>query len=68
MRNQDAARASQARRSFLKQAAVAGSGVAFIAATRQTSAMTLQPADAVQPEVGYRVTDHVSAYYRSARS
>ena len=69
MRNQDETRATHARRSFLKQAAVAGSGIAFFAATRQTSAVALQPAgDAVRPDVGYRVTDHISAYYRSARS
>jgi len=59
----------RSRRSFLKQAAVAGGSAAVLAASGQASAVAPQPATGQGDlETGYRVTDHIRAYYRSARS
>lgn len=59
----------QTRRSFLRQVAVAGGGAAVIAATGQANAMTVQPPSGKVDggAVGYRMTDHISLYYRTAR-
>ena len=52
------------RRKFLQQSAVAG---AAIAASSTASALTLAEVEqAEQESKGYRVTEHVLAYYRSA--
>ena len=60
---------SQERRQFFKGAALAG-GAALLAATGRSKAAEL-PADAdVRPETdkGYRLTEHVKAYYRTLRT
>lgn len=59
----------RSRRSFLKQAAVAGGGAAVLAASGQARAAVPVPAAGQGDlETGYRVTDHIRAYYRTARS
>ncbi|MEA3275106.1 MAG: twin-arginine translocation signal domain-containing protein [Pseudomonadota bacterium] len=60
---------SPERRQFFKGAAVAG-GAALLAATGQTEAAAL-PADAgvqTQADKGYRLTEHVKAYYLTLRT
>lgn len=54
------------RRKFLQQSAVAGAGAA-ITASSTASALTLAELEQAEQEAkGYRVTEHVLAYYRSA--
>ena len=56
----------EGRREFLKGAAVAGGAVTVAVASGSASAATPQT---VQPEAsgkGYRETDHVRAYYKTA--
>lgn len=58
-----------ARRSFLKGAALAGATLGAGAAVARTPDQTPQPAtpaDGGKP-AGYRETEHIRAYYRSAR-
>lgn len=54
------------RRKFLQQSAIAGAGAAF-AASSTASALTLTEAEQEEnKKTGYRETEHVLAYYRSA--
>ncbi len=54
------------RRAFLKGAATAG-GAAVLAASTGSVAATVQPQAAASDGAGYRETDHVRGYYKSAR-
>jgi len=60
---------SQSRRRFLRNAGVSG-GVAAVTATAPGVVLAEAPqADASQkPEEGYRLSEHVLAYYKSAAS
>jgi nitrous oxide reductase len=60
------------RRAFLKRAAVAG-GAATVAVAGGAAVADIQPespggATAEESSKGYRMTPHIEAYYRSARS
>jgi hypothetical protein len=63
-----------ARRRFLKQTVAAGgSGVLMILAARDdadgdSEHSTAEPAGPVPESRGYRLTDHIRAYYDTARS
>lgn len=61
--------ASQSRRKFLRDAGISG-GVAVVTATAPGVVLAETPqADAKQkPEEGYRLSEHVLAYYKSAAS
>tara|TARA_B100000959_G_scaffold98572_1_gene104265 strand:- start:57 stop:263 length:207 start_codon:yes stop_codon:yes gene_type:complete len=54
------------RRAFLKGAATAGGAAALVASTGSVAA-TVQPQAAASDGTGYRETDHVRGYYKSAR-
>ena len=61
--------ASKSRRKFLRQASAAG-GAAAVAATAPTAALAQGAEDrgsSPEPQ-GYRLTEHVLAYYKSAAS
>lgn len=54
------------RREFLRNSAVAGAGAAIVASS-PASALTLTEAEPSEDESrGYRVTEHVAAYYKTA--
>ena len=54
------------RRKFLRSSAAAGAGAAIVAST-PASALALTEAEQAEKESkGYRVTEHVSAYYKTA--
>ena len=56
------------RRKFLRDSAVAGAGAAMVASS-PGSAITLTEAETEQDEKqskGYRMTAHISAYYKTA--
>ena len=55
------------RRNFLRSSAVAGAGAAIVASTTPASALALTETEqAEEKSKGYRVTEHVSAYYKTA--
>ena len=61
---------SRSRRKFLRDAGISG-GIAAVAAS--TPAVALEHgadnvAEQQKPERGYRLTDHILAYYKSAAS
>ena len=60
------------RRAFLKRAAVAGGAatvaVAGVAAVADVAPESAEKAAPEQGSKGYRMTPHIAAYYRSARS
>jgi len=60
---------SQSRRKFLRDAGVSG-GIAAVAATSPGIALadTTESGAEQQPERGYRLTEHILAYYKSAAS
>ncbi len=54
------------RRKFLHSSAVAGAGVAIVATT-STSALALTETEHTEKKSkGYRLTEHVAAYYKTA--
>jgi len=56
------------RRQFMKTLAVAGSAVAAVAVAGEAAAEAVEVSTpATQDSQGYRETDHVRAYYASAR-
>ena len=56
----------QSRRDFLRNAAVSGGGVAVAAALPATALGKTKDAKPDQPEEGYRLTQHIADYYKSA--
>jgi hypothetical protein len=61
---------SKSRRKFLRDAGISG-GIAAVAASTAGVALAESPdsvAEQQKPEQGYRLTDHVLAYYKSAAS
>ena len=64
MKKQQTKQAS--RRKFLRDSAVVGAGAA-IAASSPASALNLTEEEQVEKKSqGYRVTDHIAAYYKTA--
>jgi hypothetical protein len=59
--------ATISRRSFLRKSAVVGGGVAGAVALPGQAAVTEVTEVPASKEEGYRETDHVSDYYKSAR-
>ena len=56
------------RRDFLKNAAVVG-GVTAMAVSKGSQAATVETQESeVNPEKGYRLTQHIRDYYATARS
>ncbi|WP_207061404.1 twin-arginine translocation signal domain-containing protein [Motiliproteus sp. SC1-56] len=65
MKNQ---KADQGRRTFIKTLGAAGGAAAVIAASGEVAAQTESEGPDTKVETkGYRETDHVRAYYQSAR-
>jgi hypothetical protein len=60
---------SQSRRQFLRDAGVTG-GIAAVAASTPGIALaqTEEGQDGQRPQEGYRLTQHILAYYKSAAS
>ena len=61
----------EGRRDFLRKMAVAGGSAAVVAASGKAVAGSVDEAAAQssdRPASGYRETEHVRAYYRTARS
>jgi hypothetical protein len=61
---------SKSRRKFLRDAGISG-GIAAVAASTPGVALAESPdsvAEDQKPEQGYRLTDHILAYYKSAAS
>jgi hypothetical protein len=61
---------SKSRREFLRDAGISG-GIAAVAAGTPALALAENPdnvAEQQKPEQGYRLTDHILAYYKSAAS
>lgn len=60
---------SQSRRKFLRDAGVSG-GIAAVAATAPTVALaeTGDVGAGEKPREGYRLTEHILAYYKTAAS
>ena len=59
------------RREFLRGSALLGAGAALVAGTPAVAATTEEASVEATPEKkpkGYRLTKHISAYYRSAAS
>ena len=54
-----------ARRKFLRDSAIAGAGAA-IAASSPASALSLTEEEREDQTKGYRVTEHIAAYYKTA--
>jgi hypothetical protein len=69
MRKKEQAKQS-GRRDFLRKMAVAGGSAAVVAATGKAAASTAteQVAASAPTASGYRETDHIRAYYRTARA
>lgn len=63
-----AQKTSKGRRNFLFALGATGVGAAAVAVTRQVPEVQ-QPVAGAEPQEGrgYQVTDHVNAYYKSAR-
>lgn len=55
------------RRGLLLALGAGGAGAAAVAAGALTSAAPAVPPVASNPEPGYRLTEHVQRYYRSAK-
>jgi len=63
-------RTKEGRREFLKGARLAGGAAVVAAASRGVVASEPESAPAPEPEAkpkGYRVTDHVQQYYKTAQ-
>ena len=61
---------SESRRKFLRDAGISG-GIAAVAASTPGVALAEGPESTEgqqKPEQGYRLTDHILAYYKSAAS
>ncbi|MDX2477843.1 MAG: twin-arginine translocation signal domain-containing protein [Gammaproteobacteria bacterium] len=54
------------RRNFLRSSAVAGAGAAIVASTPASALALTETEQAEEKSKGYRVTEHVSAYYKTA--
>lgn len=68
MSKQNAEHTDPGRREFIKTLAVAGSAVVAVAAVGEAGAEVSQaPSVAAKGSQGYRETEHVRAYYASAR-
>ena len=54
------------RRKFLRSSAAAGAGAAIVASTPASALALTETEQAEKKSKGYRVTEHVSAYYKTA--
>ena len=54
------------RRNFLRSSAVASAGAAIVASTPASALALTETEQAEEKSKGYRVTEHVSAYYKTA--
>jgi hypothetical protein len=54
------------RRKFLQQSAIAGAGAAIVASPTASALSLTETEQEENKKTGYRVTEHVLAYYRSA--
>ncbi|MFW2438274.1 MAG: formate dehydrogenase [Arenicellales bacterium] len=54
------------RRKFLRSSAAAGAGAAIVASTPASAIALTETEQAEKESKGYRVTEHVSAYYKTA--
>ena len=55
------------RRKFLRSSAAAGAGAAIVASTPASAlSLTEETGQAEKESKGYRLTEHVSAYYKTA--
>ena len=54
------------RRKFLRSSAAAGAGAAIVASTPASALALTETEQAEKEPKGYRVTEHVSAYYKTA--
>ena len=66
--NRMTAKFSDNRRTFLKMAVLLGGTTVGLALAKKTAAGTDQPPSPQEkPGRGYRVTEHISKYYKAAR-
>lgn len=54
------------RRKFLRTSAVAGTGAAIVVSSPASALTLTETEQAEEKSTGYRVTEHVSAYYKTA--
>ena len=54
------------RRKFLRSSAAAGAGAAIVASTPASALALTETEQAEKESKGYRLTEHVSAYYKTA--
>lgn len=54
------------RRNFLRTSAVAGAGAAIVASSPSSALALTEVEQAEKESSGYRVTEHIAAYYKTA--